>query len=346
MTTTDRRSRVLLTVGFLVGGAVLLATPAARAQSVAAAAQVPFPQGRAAMAGVGGVPRSAYSQLRWRLVGPFRGGWATAVEGVPSKPGHVLFRRGRRRHLEDGRCRAHLAVAGFSTARPPRSARLPSRRPTRTRSISAPASRSRATTSARASACSNRPMAARIGRRSASPTHAISAASGSIRNNANIVLVGAQGHFFGPSADRGALPLDGRRQDLVAGAEDRRLDRRRRYRERSDEPETASSRRLGSACNIPGRAISRPSPGPGARSTNRPMAARPGHKSGAAAAGRRPRWAASGLPSRIRAQGTRIYAAVDSKEAGRPLSLRRRRRALGARERFDRTLHATGMRAG
>jgi photosystem II stability/assembly factor-like uncharacterized protein len=91
MTTTDRRSRVLLTVGFLVGGVVLLATPAARAQSVAAAAQVPFPQGRAAMAGVGGVPRSAYSQLRWRLVGPFRGGWATMGSGVPGSPDTFYF---------------------------------------------------------------------------------------------------------------------------------------------------------------------------------------------------------------------------------------------------------------
>jgi hypothetical protein len=29
------------------------------------------------------VPESAYSELRWRLVGPLRGGWATVVAGVP-----------------------------------------------------------------------------------------------------------------------------------------------------------------------------------------------------------------------------------------------------------------------
>ena len=31
------------------------------------------------------VPDSAYGDLHWRQVGPFRGGWATAVEGHPDK---------------------------------------------------------------------------------------------------------------------------------------------------------------------------------------------------------------------------------------------------------------------
>jgi photosystem II stability/assembly factor-like uncharacterized protein len=92
MTATDRRSRGPLTVGFLLGAAVLLgAGPPARAQDVAAAAQVPFPQGRAAMGGVQDVPRSAYSQLKWRLVGPFRGGWATMGIGVPGSPDTFYF---------------------------------------------------------------------------------------------------------------------------------------------------------------------------------------------------------------------------------------------------------------
>src|SRR5580704_11848623 len=31
------------------------------------------------------------SELHWRQLGPFRGGWATAVEGVPSKPDTFYF---------------------------------------------------------------------------------------------------------------------------------------------------------------------------------------------------------------------------------------------------------------
>jgi len=37
------------------------------------------------------VPRRAYSALHWRLVGPFRGGWATAVAGVPGRAGTFYF---------------------------------------------------------------------------------------------------------------------------------------------------------------------------------------------------------------------------------------------------------------
>jgi photosystem II stability/assembly factor-like uncharacterized protein len=37
------------------------------------------------------VPESAYSDLHWRLVGPFRSGWATAVAGVPGDPATYYF---------------------------------------------------------------------------------------------------------------------------------------------------------------------------------------------------------------------------------------------------------------
>ena len=37
------------------------------------------------------VPESAYSDLEWRLVGPFRSGWATAVAGVPDDPATYYF---------------------------------------------------------------------------------------------------------------------------------------------------------------------------------------------------------------------------------------------------------------
>ncbi len=46
---------------------------------------VPFPP-EAALASSGALPSSAYSELRWRLVGPFRGGWATMAAGVPTEP--------------------------------------------------------------------------------------------------------------------------------------------------------------------------------------------------------------------------------------------------------------------
>src|SRR6476661_3791005 len=35
-----------------------------------------------AVAGVAAVPPSAYSQLQWRMIGPFRGGRVAAVAGV------------------------------------------------------------------------------------------------------------------------------------------------------------------------------------------------------------------------------------------------------------------------
>jgi photosystem II stability/assembly factor-like uncharacterized protein len=101
MTGIDRRTHPPRTTGlaFLAlalafPGGLLLAVPLpARAQGIAAAAQVPFPRGGAAMSrgGNGPVPASAYSQLRWRLVGPFRGGWATMAAGVPGSPDTFYF---------------------------------------------------------------------------------------------------------------------------------------------------------------------------------------------------------------------------------------------------------------
>ena len=37
------------------------------------------------------IPASSYGDLHWRLVGPFRGGWATAVAGHPDKPTTFYF---------------------------------------------------------------------------------------------------------------------------------------------------------------------------------------------------------------------------------------------------------------
>lgn len=49
----------------------------------------------AALAGVplaaAAVPETAYQEMRWRLVGPHRGGWATAVAGVPGDAATFYF---------------------------------------------------------------------------------------------------------------------------------------------------------------------------------------------------------------------------------------------------------------
>jgi photosystem II stability/assembly factor-like uncharacterized protein len=37
------------------------------------------------------LPESSYAQLHWRLVGPFRGGWATMAVGVPERPDTFYF---------------------------------------------------------------------------------------------------------------------------------------------------------------------------------------------------------------------------------------------------------------
>jgi photosystem II stability/assembly factor-like uncharacterized protein len=41
--------------------------------------------------GAPAVPPSAYQALRWRFIGPFRAGWATVAEGVPSEPNTFYF---------------------------------------------------------------------------------------------------------------------------------------------------------------------------------------------------------------------------------------------------------------
>jgi photosystem II stability/assembly factor-like uncharacterized protein len=45
----------------------------------------------AAASGWAEVPETAYSALRWRLAGPFRGGWATAVAGIPGNSSTFYF---------------------------------------------------------------------------------------------------------------------------------------------------------------------------------------------------------------------------------------------------------------
>lgn len=37
------------------------------------------------------IPQSAYSDMRWRQVGPYRGGWGTVAEGIPDNPNTYYF---------------------------------------------------------------------------------------------------------------------------------------------------------------------------------------------------------------------------------------------------------------
>ena len=45
----------------------------------------------AAVAAAAAVPPEDYSALRWRLVGPLRGGWGTCASGVPGQPETFYF---------------------------------------------------------------------------------------------------------------------------------------------------------------------------------------------------------------------------------------------------------------
>ena len=47
------------------------------------------------------VDASLYQNMRWRMIGPFRGGRTVGATGVRSQPNVFLHRREQRRRLED-----------------------------------------------------------------------------------------------------------------------------------------------------------------------------------------------------------------------------------------------------
>ncbi len=90
MTATVRRESARFPALRLAASGLLLvclaaASPGAPAQALQPAAQVP-PSAANARASGGPLPQAALAGLRWRLVGPFRGGWATMAAGVPQHP--------------------------------------------------------------------------------------------------------------------------------------------------------------------------------------------------------------------------------------------------------------------
>jgi photosystem II stability/assembly factor-like uncharacterized protein len=149
-----------------------------------------------------GVSASLYNGLHWRMLGPFRGGWATVVDGVANRPDTFYFGGaggGVWRTDDAGRTWQALFQNG-------------------------PAASIGALTVA-----PSNPNVIYIGTGQPEPRYDIAAGLGVFKSsdggahwsplglentryigriwvnprNANDVLVGAQGHFFGPSPDRG-----------------------------------------------------------------------------------------------------------------------------------------------
>ena len=270
--------------------------------------------------------------LEWRQLGPFRGGWATMVAGVPGQPDVFYFARSRRRRLAHGRCRADLVAAFSDTAR---------------RSVGA-----------LAIAPSN-PKVIYVGTGQPEPRYDIARGHGRIQidgrrsaldvagASADTRYIGAiwieshrsecrargrAGTFLRSQPARGTFPLHRRRQDLVARAEDQQLDWRRRHRERSEEFANCFSPPPGKRINIRGRATSRRSSGAGSAIYKSIDGGVTLDEACRAEDGRRDRSAASGLqPPHLR-DGTRVYAEYRFQNCRRTLPLRRRRHALGARQ--------------
>lgn len=172
-------------------------------KNLGAAAAAILLLGPAADAQSGSAPNpSLYSGLHWRELGPFRAGWATVVEGIASKPDTFYFGAaggGVWRTDDAGRTWRPLFQHG-------------------------PA----ASIGALAIAPSN-PNVIYIGTGQPEPRYDVAAGMGVFKSvdggahwmplglektryigriwvdpkNPNVVLVGAQGHFFGPNAERG-----------------------------------------------------------------------------------------------------------------------------------------------
>ena len=145
---------------------------------------------------------STYGDLRWRLIGPFRGGWATVVEGVPDKPDRFYFGAaggGVWRTDDSGRTWRALfehgpaASAGALAIAPsnPDVIYIGTGQPETRYDIAAGLGVFKSTDGGVHWTSLGLQNTRYIGRIWVDP------------GNANIVLVGAQGHVFGPSPDRG-----------------------------------------------------------------------------------------------------------------------------------------------
>ena len=127
-------------------------------------------------------PASVIDTLRWRSIGPDRGGRSIAVSGVQGPAEGGVLRRRRRRTVEDDRRRRELGAGDRRPDRAaPRSAPSPCRSRTPTSSTSGWARRASAATSCPATASTSPPTPARPGRTSASASRTRSRRSASTR---------------------------------------------------------------------------------------------------------------------------------------------------------------------
>jgi photosystem II stability/assembly factor-like uncharacterized protein len=154
-----------------------------------------------ALGGTPGVP-VASGGLNWRLVGPFRGGWATVVEGVPSRPDTFYFGAaggGVWRTEDAGRTWVSLfdhgaaAPIGAVTVSPsnPNVIYVGTGQAETRYDLGAGAGVFKSTDGGAHWASLGFADTRHIGKIWVDP------------NNPDLVLVGAQGHFFGPNAQRG-----------------------------------------------------------------------------------------------------------------------------------------------
>ena len=192
---------------------------------------VPTPPPALRAQAAAGVDAALLAGLRWRSIGPARGGRSIAVAG--SAAGRTSTTSARPAAASGRRPTAASPGARSPTASSRRRRSAPSPWPSRTptSSTSGWAKSSCAATSSRATASTSRPTAARRGRTWASTRRMVDrAASASIPTNPDIVYVAALGDPVRPEPGARRLQVEGRRQDVGARAVPRRQDRRRRSR--------------------------------------------------------------------------------------------------------------------
>ena len=148
---------------------------------------------------------SLYADLRWRLIGPFRGGWATVAEGVPDEPGTYYFgaAAGGVWKTEDaGRTwtpifdRAGSASVGAIAIAPSNPKVI---------YVGTGQIQARYDIASGDGVYRSDDGGASWRQRRPRRTRARSAASSSTRRNPNVALVAALGHIFGPNRERGVF---------------------------------------------------------------------------------------------------------------------------------------------
>jgi photosystem II stability/assembly factor-like uncharacterized protein len=147
------------------------------------------------------VDPAAYGQMRWRLLGPFRGGWATMVTGVPTQPDTFYFGAaggGVWKTQDAGRTWTSIfdqgpASIGALAVAPsdPQTIYVGTGQPEPRYDVTAGQGVFKSTDGGKTWASLGLAAAKHIGRIWIDPA------------DAQTVLVAAQGHFFGPNPERG-----------------------------------------------------------------------------------------------------------------------------------------------